>query len=652
MTFGRLREKGRLLYTALADPVATRHGISAPPPAIPRHPQLDRKLATLVLVVGILRCAQVLWESRGYVPMWDARIYAMCAVSAAARPFSMDALRCAGHPSEAYIGVLSAFQRLDLGNPRLLHLANALLLCLAAAAFARLLRRTFPAGTLAPERALLLTALILDPAVLSALLHVNVDTGVLVFLLCASAALAEDRRALAIVFGLLASYSKETGALLYAALAGTYALVVLLPRPTPAHIRNALICGGLSAILPALIVPWGPWSVPLALGAALAGARLGFGRPWHTSELSALGARAVPLTPLFLPSLVYGVHLVWHVRQAATGGLWIGTTGTDIAQSVLTAQLGPISRTYLALIFVLTFHWLISAIIGADLLLGVRRYVSQATPRPVPGAVDRPLVFLLLFAAGAVYLVTRFETLVIARYMTPVFPYVLVAFLAALLRLRLPIAMRRVTMAGFVLLLAWSAHRTVDPVSRALFGTYPFGRRAMLHVNSFAGTCCGYGLNQTIYNLEFLRFADAMQAALNRLHPAHGDVVLSLPGPADWLSIGPLDSASQRQLVPRPVAHEPLLYRAVDLATWSVPVDSAWLIEVAYFRADEDRKRLAERFLIGPPDSIWVDGYGVAIRRLTRRVSTTAHAPRADSVRGRLRVRPPAPSQTFPQLFD
>jgi hypothetical protein len=603
------------LLAVFADRVPVSGASDQPTSREPWH----GRLATLILVAGVLRCAQLLWESRGYVPMWDARLYAQCAVSAAAQPFSMAALRCAEHPSQAYMGVLSLVQRFGVGDPRLLHLANALLLALAAGAFVRLLRATFPAAELAPERALLVSALLLDPGILSAVLHVNVDTGVLVFLLCATAALAEERRWLAAGFGLLASYSKETGALLYAALAGTYVLVSLLPRPIPPHARNALVGGSVGALLPALLAPWGPWSIPLAAAGLLAGARLASGQPWHGDTLRRLGGRVVPMLPLFLPPLLYGAHLVWHARQPAASALWAGTSGLDVARAVLTPQVGPISRTYLALIFVLNFHWILAAVIGADLAAGMRRYPSRAAARPVPGAARGPLLLALTFCAAAVYLVTRFETLVMTRYMVPVFPYVFIAALAALLRLRVPSTLRRVVLASTVLLMAWSARRTPDPVSRALFGTYALGRHALLHVNSFAGTCCGYGLNQTIYNLEFLRFADVMQAALDRLRPADGRVVLALPGPADWLSIGPLDRASRRRLMPGPDTRGALLYRAEDLATWRVEADTAWLLEVAYFPPEVDRERLARRFVVGPPDSLWVDGYGIALRRLTRR---------------------------------
>jgi hypothetical protein len=76
-----------------------------------------------------------------------------------------------------------------------------------------------------------------------------------------------------------------------------------------------------------------------------------------------------------------------------------------------------------------------------------------------------------------------------------------------------------VLLAAFTLLPASSARQTVDPVSRAMWGTFRLARHELLNVKSWAATCCAYGLCQAVYNLELLRFADLMQATLNRPHP-------------------------------------------------------------------------------------------------------------------------------------
>jgi hypothetical protein len=477
-------------------------------------------------------------------------------------------------------------------------------------------------------------AFLVDPGVLSSLLHVNVDWGVLVFLLCATAALTEGRQRLAILFGLLASYSKESGALLYAALASTFVLVSLLPAPVPRHLRSALVLGCLGGLFPAVLLPWGLWSVPVALGGAVAGARLGFGRAWQASELWAMRARLISFAPLFIPPLIYGAHLAWHARQAVAGSaLWSGISGLGVAQLILTPQVGPISRTYMALTLIVNFHWVMAVFITFDLLLGVRTYARGANARTVPGTTRVPLQLVLLFCAVSVYLVSRFETAVMARYVVPAFPFFFAAFLASLLRLQLPARARRIVLLGVVLLLTWSTRNTPDPVSRAVFGTYPFGSHQLLSINSIARLGGGYGLNQTIYNLEFLKFDDLIQAALLRLRPVSSGAVLVSPVPFDWLSIGALDSHSRRRLIPEQGVRGPLLYHAQDLATWNVPVDTAWFLEPAHYPSDKTRATLMHRYIVGAPDSIWVDGYAIAIRRLTRRAGSGPSKPAAVSGR-------------------
>lgn len=604
--------------------------IAAPATAVapaPRRVAGVRAPAALLLAACAAWSARLLWGSRGYVPMWDARIYAECAVSAAEQPLGLAALRCGGHPSHAYIGVLSLVQRLDVGSPQLLLLANAALLALGAVAFARLLRAVFPDAGLAVERALLVGALLLDPAILSSIVHLNVDVGVLVFLLGAAAALVEHRLWPAALLGLLASFSKETGALLYAALAGTYALVRMLPQPVPRPVQLGAFAAVLGALLSILVVPWGPWSVPLALLVAVAAARLASGTPWRLDGRRLL-AGAAALAPLALPPVVYAAHLLWRGHARADGGaLWADTSSLDVAQLVLTAQLGPEARTFLAMILVLNFHWILGAVLAADLTVGVRRFLRRLPPRPTPGARPDVLLVVTLFALVATYLVTRFPTLVMARYMVPVFPYVFAAALAALLRLRVPAAARRGVLAAFVVLLAWSARATPDPVSRALWGTYRVGRHALLHVNSLAGTCCGYGLNQAIYNLEFVRFAELTQAALRHVRPVATGRTLVLPGPADWLSVNALDRTETRRLRGRDLVVPPIV-RAQDLGAGLVRPDSAWFLDVAYFPGAAELARIARLYHVSAPDSLWIDGYGIGVRRLVRRSDAGGSAAR------------------------
>ncbi|GLC26706.1 hypothetical protein [Roseisolibacter agri] len=617
---------------SLAPPDPRPAAVAADPPgaapsgAAARRVPWQRALASLVLVACAAWSARLLWWARDYVPMWDARIYAECAVSAAERPFALEALRCGGHPSHAYIGVLSLLQRLDVGNPQLLLLANAALLALGAVAFARLLRSAFPDEEVALERALLVGALLLDPAVLSSVLHVNVDVGVLAFLVGAAAALAERRLWIAALFGLLASFSKETGALLYAALAAIHVAVLALPQPVPRPVRLGAYAGVLGALLSVLLVPWGPWSAPLAVGVALAAARLASGTPWRIDGRRWLAVAATH-APLALPPVLYAAHLLWRGHANAAGGaLWAGTSGGDVAQMLLHPQLGPEARTFLALILVLNFHWIPSVALAADLAVGLRRFVARLAPRTVPHARADAVMVVTLFAVAAVYLVTRFPSLVMARYVVPVFPYVFAAALASLLRLRVPAVARRVALAAFVALLAWSARATPDPVSRALWGTYRVGRHELLYVNSFAGTCCGRGLNQAIYNLEFLRFAQLTQAALSHVRPVATGRTLVLPGPADWLSINALDRDERRRLRGRDLT-VPTLMRAQDLADGRALPDTAWFLDVAYFPGDAELARVARLYHVGAPDSLWIDGYGIGVRRLVRRADAGS-APR------------------------
>ena len=169
---------------------------------------IERGLAFLFIAIVVLT---ILWPERSYVPIWDGRVYADCAVNAAQRGLSMQSLRCAGHPSQGYAVFLALSQLVRLGDVRLLFAVNALLGIGALLCIRLLLARLFPGGAFASSLDLVTLACAVHPVVLSTLLQVNIDFGVYVFFFAALAALAWRRYALVAIAGVLLCFSKETG---------------------------------------------------------------------------------------------------------------------------------------------------------------------------------------------------------------------------------------------------------------------------------------------------------------------------------------------------------------------------------------------------------------------------------------------------------
>jgi hypothetical protein len=105
----------------------------------------ERRLAFAAISVVVIA---LLWPERGYVPIWDGRVYANCVVDAAATGFSFESLRCAGHPSQGWALLLAAPQALALGDVRLMHLTDLVLGLFALACIRAILARAFPDPTL------------------------------------------------------------------------------------------------------------------------------------------------------------------------------------------------------------------------------------------------------------------------------------------------------------------------------------------------------------------------------------------------------------------------------------------------------------------------------------------------------------------------
>ena len=592
-----------------------------PPPRAPAALWFAR----IVLVAALVWAGALLVGQADYVPIWDGRIYADCVVRAA-RSASAGALRCAEHPSHVYVGLLALVQRLAPGSYPLILLANTVLLAGMAAAFAVVLRRTFPAPELAPERTLALAALLVHPVVLANLVQPGLDFGVLVFFVAATAAAVARRPALMVLFGIGAVFSKESGAVLYAALLATYAVVFLMPRPVPRRLAVAMVAAVLvGAGVTLALVSWR--AAPLVGGLAAMAVLLAL-RPRTLPPAfapRALWPRLRSVLPLALPLVLFAAYLVYRTTLPQERVLWQGEGGE---QSILRTLLTPHLRLkvwgYLFLLLVLGFLWLPTAAIAADAANGARRLLARLPARPVPGADRDVVLFLAWLAVGAVYLLTRYETFANARYVLPAYPLMLVLTVVALLRLGIRREWRMAGLAGLVLLLAVSGVRTVDPVSRALWGTFAVGEHDLLRMNSLPDECCGNGRDQLTYNLQFTAFDALERTALAELQPMARRRAVGTSYHADWYTVGPLDGASRRSLQ----ASDPGLSASFlpDRPAGRTPPDSLWYLAFPFaHHADallSARTPAGGSYDVVRADTAWTDGYAMPVLLLVRRATT------------------------------
>jgi hypothetical protein len=223
----------------------------------------------------------------------------------------------------------------------------------------------------------------------------------------------------------------------------------------------------------------------------------------------ARGAACVPLVS-------FGVYVVAYVVLRPTSvAVWEGETARKSAGIVrqFIVPSDAFTAAYGAMIFVLNFAWIPTLSIAADLGAALRAAVNHRV-RAMPG-LDRPVVSLLSIVGVAILYFLTVSPYTNPRYVLAAVAMLLAMFVIALVRLGLPPIVRRGLLAAYTILLVVSAVRTIDPVSRLVFGTFPVGSHEMLSMSSITKECCGpFGRDQLVYSLEFTVFDDLVSDAL------------------------------------------------------------------------------------------------------------------------------------------
>jgi hypothetical protein len=610
--------------------------VQAEPHRVTRVPVL---IPMLILATAAACAGALVWSRANYVPMWDGRIYADCFIDAATQPFRIEAYRCANHVSHAYTAIVSLAQRMSPYSPLPMLAANAVLFAVAGVAFWRILGRVFPDYSHATGRALTTAAFLVHPVILAALVQPGLDFGVLVFALCVIAAAVEGRVGAVAITGSLLVFSKEPGLLVYAVVATFYAWRAVLPDTLRWPLARAALLAVGSFLVAYNLAPFHPAILPAAaavsLGALLlARPKVAIERP----EISEIGRRLSRLWPLVVPIALFAVYAAYRVYAhapevavaSAAGGaggrasvIWGSDSARLLVHMFLRLDAHAFARSALALVLVVGFLWIPSLFVAADAVIGGVRAVARRAARPVPGTNGELVAFVLAVTGALVWVLTRYVTFSNARYYLPVYPLLLVAAFCALVRLHIPRRGREVVLAAVAVLLAISATRTIDPLSRRLWGTFPFGDRDLLRITALTGECCGHGRDQLAYNLEFTALADVQDKLYARLRPTDSTVFVT-HDQANLFTVGPIDIRSGRRTLRRVGVVRPAVAPTSPVLRSSLRISDGWTAWFVAFPNMDNAATLAAlrgRFEVGPAE--WVktqDGYAMAAYRLRDRL--------------------------------
>lgn len=503
-----------------------------------------------------------------YIPYWDAKSYFDCIARAAGQRFSPFNFTCVGHPSAVYLSLLGIGQYLTPWKLGFAYAVNAVLGIVSIVAFDRVLRALFPKLS-TPEYTLGTALYAFTPLFLVHAIFINVDYGMTAFFVMFLAALLNRRYWLACIAAVATMLSKEVGAAAF--------LLVVAADTIAFVLRTDESSGG---------------------------------------RLAALRARS-PLVAAPLAIVIY-VAAYQSARSGSWAGAYLpaGVIGDRLDFFLNTNLADPHIRSYLADVFVLNFQWIFTAAIV--LAFGVRALRVSAKPhgRIQPGTGT----FLTLVAAGLIYAVTRYRAYNNARYVLIVAPILVLSFHAALQTLFASSRLRSAVLSISVVLVFVSNFRTIDGVSKRLFGTFEFGTHQLLDMPSLVR---GAKLDAIVYNLESLQFHYLFADAIKELQPGPrsmlfmAETVYNFPPAIDAQSYAPtLDPSHALPL--------DILWRDTDVQPAvlreHVAGDGAPIVYLAFANADNHQLRMLQDLypVVGVKrydrSGYWLDVYTLSFR--------------------------------------
>lgn len=535
--------------------------------ALARAARVDSALWAILLLFLLITGPRL-----ATVPIFDARTYYdTCLMPALLAPFHPLNFNCFGHPSMLYMLLFAPGQWLSGGSAVLLNLTNVALGCFAIAAFWRITGTIWPRTESRFDRAFATGILAVWPAAVGNSVHMNPDYGVFVFFLLFLCFQLERRMGLAALFATFLVFSKETGVVLYG-LATVLYLLVFVRREDASR------------------------------------------KVWPVIR---------PHFPLFAPALLYlSVALLTLARRQPL--VWRGLSLASVLKRFVVFNPGEIFvGPYGPAIWVLSFSWVLTAcLLAAFVKLALVRRSRDVLASDT--FARRPLVFLLLAFAGTTYLLTRYETYVNVRYLLAIGP-LLILVVAIAARVLLPrAALRYAFLATMFLLLLASDFRTIDPVSRQLWGTFSFGRHELLKLTSWNNECCGYARDQLVYNLEYLKLHEIQNTIFADLRPTTMTTFLAHPQ-ADFFLAGAVTPEGNRTLRLRDTLR--VHYLAInDLDRRRVKPDLVYFVAFPNFDNGPDLQRLRRTYSVASVKSYERSGYAIQVYTMHLRTPRAAVA--------------------------
>lgn len=384
-----------------------------------------------------------------FIPLWDGwETLELWLLKAVSSPFHLINFDNGGHPSMAYFLILGLGQYLDFGNMKLLFFTNAFLYVLAIFAFYGILKKIFNEIGAKKDIFFLTFLFAFYPITLAQTFGPMPDFGVFVFYIYFLYFLISKHRLMATLVGIGLIFSKEYGLLLYLfTLFCDFGFKIFQKQITFRHltstIKNKLI--------------------------------------------------------FIFPLILFAFRMIVITFYFRGRGVW---QSVDLSNPVLYDKsfspevLSRIPWSYFSVIFVINFNWILSLFIFLGAIYFIWNRVKVVTP----------ILFIYCLFIGSVFILTLFKTFTNPRYFMALYPLMIILFYFGLVSLIKKNFIRKITLFIIMILFFLTNFFTIDPVSKAIYGTFRFGKHEMLKMTSLSGECCGHGRDQLAYNLEYTQF--------------------------------------------------------------------------------------------------------------------------------------------------
>ncbi len=427
----------------------------------------------------------------GSPPIWDGHQYFQSLINAVNKvPFSVYNFNLENHNTAGYFLIQGLFQLLDLGNYQIAQLVNVGMVAMAAFMFFKIIQSMEYKEISSVELVLMTLVFAFDPLFVAGAININPDFATLVFFIASLYSLLYLKKRYFLLFGLLLSFTKEFGAVLYVILA--FLWIVLINRNHPKRLINALMF-------------------------------------------------------MFPPTLV--VFFFIYKKFFKYEGYYTNYTLGSTLKKVLVFTPDKSVYTKLIQIFIINFHWILLLLI---LFHGLKLIFSFITKKNSIINFDdkEKYVFKIKIVLTFCFIGFTFASIQYREWSSPryIAPTLFFVIFFGFLSLRGLIKSGRIRVSILVVILicfTGQIYYSIDPVGNSILGTFNFGKHKMMRITSLTGegACKVSGRDQIIYNTQYTMI-DKLMAEIFRNGLLKENIVLFSHFDNFYYEVAPWDPVS------------------------------------------------------------------------------------------------------------